>query len=71
MRAAVSLGRARDGQREGGRAGIDPVPTPRVDRRKPGSKHHVIDVGGIPLAATLTGGNRHDVTQPRRGGSAG
>ncbi len=27
-------------------------------------KHHVItDAGGIPLAATLTGGNRHDVTQ--------
>nr|WP_199236079.1 IS5 family transposase [Micromonospora sp. S4605] len=38
-------------------------PSP-VDRRRPGSKHHVItDAGGIPLAATLTGGNRHDVTQ--------
>lgn len=38
-------------------------PSP-VDRRKPGSKHHVItDAGGIPLAASLTGGNRHDVTQ--------
>lgn len=34
-----------------------------VDRRQPGSKHHVItDAGGIPLAASLTGGNRHDVT---------
>jgi hypothetical protein len=38
-------------------------PSP-VDRRKPGSKHHVItDAGGIPLATALTGGNRHDVTQ--------
>lgn len=38
-------------------------PSP-VDRRKPGSKHHVItDAGGIPLAVALTGGNRHDVTQ--------
>ncbi|MEV1286471.1 transposase [Micromonospora sp. NPDC049679] len=35
-----------------------------VDRRKPGSKHHVItDPGGLPLAVTLTGGNRHDVTR--------
>ncbi|MGW9196592.1 IS5 family transposase [Micromonospora chersina] len=33
-------------------------PSP-VDHRRPGSKHHVItDSGGIPLAATLTGGNR-------------
>ena len=38
-----------------------PSPT---DRRKNGSKHHVItDANGIPLAATLTGANRHDVTQ--------
>jgi hypothetical protein len=38
-------------------------PSP-VDRAKPGSKHHVITEGaGIPLAVTLTGGNRHDVTQ--------
>ena len=30
----------------------------------PGSKHHVITDGtGIPLAVTLTGGNRNDVTQ--------
>jgi transposase len=40
------------------------------DRTKPrrsgrtGSKHHLItDATGIPLAATLTGGNRNDVTQ--------
>ena len=38
-----------------------PNPT---DRRKPGSKHHLItDAEGIPLAAILTGANRHDVTQ--------
>ncbi|MFC7310575.1 IS5 family transposase [Streptomyces monticola] len=35
-----------------------------VDRGRAGSKHHVItDATGIPLAATLTGGNRNDVTQ--------
>jgi transposase len=35
-----------------------------VDRRKKGSKHHLItDAEGIPLAVRLTGGNRHDVTQ--------
>lgn len=35
-----------------------------TDRRKLGSKHHVItDAKGIPLAAILTGANRHDVTQ--------
>jgi len=35
-----------------------------VDRRKNGSKHHLItDAHGVPLAATLTGANRHDVTQ--------
>ena len=35
-----------------------------MDRRKRGSKHHLaVDAGGVPLAATLTGANRHDVTQ--------
>lgn len=35
-----------------------------VDRRKCGSKHHVItDAHGIPLAPILTAANRHDVTQ--------
>ncbi|RKE23651.1 DDE family transposase [Streptomyces sp. TLI_171] len=35
-----------------------------VDRARPGSKHHVIsDAHGTPLAITLTGGNRHGVTQ--------
>jgi transposase len=38
-----------------------PNPT---DRRKNGSKHHVItDANGIPLATILTAANRHDVTQ--------
>ena len=38
-----------------------PNPT---DRRKLGSKHHLItDAQGIPLATILTGANRHDVTQ--------
>ncbi|MFD0487329.1 IS5 family transposase [Saccharopolyspora spinosporotrichia] len=38
-------------------------PSP-VDRARTGTKHHVItDAGGIPLAVTVTGGNRHDSTQ--------
>ena len=38
-------------------------PSP-VDRGRAGSKHHLlVDGGGIPLAWTLTGGNRNDVTQ--------
>ncbi|MGW7545026.1 transposase [Streptomyces sp. NPDC054770] len=38
-------------------------PSP-VDRARPGSKQHVItDAGGTPLAITVTGGNRHDITQ--------
>ena len=43
----------------GGKTGPNPT-----DRRKPGSKHHLItDAQGIPLAVILTGANRHDVTQ--------
>jgi len=35
-----------------------------VDRGRLGSKHHlIVDQTGIPLAFSLTGGNRHDVTQ--------
>ncbi|WP_257581644.1 IS5 family transposase [Streptomyces sp. TLI_146] len=35
-----------------------------VDRARPGSKHHILTDGqGIPLAVSLTGGNRNDVTQ--------
>ncbi|MFG2077734.1 hypothetical protein [Nonomuraea maritima] len=38
-------------------------PSP-VDRAKTGSKDHVIaDGNGIPLALSLTGGDRNDVTQ--------
>jgi transposase len=38
-------------------------PSP-VDRARPGSKHHaIVDGHGIPLAVTLTGGNRNDVTE--------
>jgi len=38
-----------------------PNPT---DRRKKGSKHHLItDANGIPLSVKLTGANRHDITQ--------
>ncbi|MEU0947253.1 IS5 family transposase [Streptomyces canus] len=38
-------------------------PSP-VDRARPGSKHQLITDGqGIPLAVSLTGGNRNDVTQ--------
>jgi len=35
-----------------------------TDRRKLGSKHHVItDANGIPFAVKVTGANRHDITQ--------
>ena len=38
-------------------------PSP-VDRARNGSKHHLlVDASGIPLAWTLTGGNRNDITQ--------
>ena len=38
-------------------------PSP-VDRARPGSKHHLlVDATGIPLAWTVTGGNRNDVAQ--------
>ncbi|MEU2502993.1 IS5 family transposase [Streptomyces pseudogriseolus] len=45
--------------RKGPKSGPSPV-----DRARPGSKHHVLTDGqGIPLAVSLTGGNRNDVTQ--------
>jgi hypothetical protein len=45
------------------KAGPRTGPSP-VDRAKTGSKHHVIvEFHGILLAATLTGGNRNDITQ--------
>ena len=38
-------------------------PSP-VDRARTGSKHHLLcDATGAPLAVSLTGGNRNDVTQ--------
>jgi IS5 family transposase len=38
-----------------------PSPT---DRRKLGSKHHlIVDAQGIPLAVILSAANRHDITQ--------
>jgi hypothetical protein len=47
----------------GGSARPKSGPSP-VDRARPGSKHHVLTDGqGIPLAVSLTGGNRNDVTQ--------
>ena len=40
-------------------------PSP-VDRRKRGSKHHLLTDGqGVPLSAHITGANRHDSTQLR------
>jgi transposase len=43
--------------------GAQTGPSP-VDRGRAGSKHHLlVDPSGIPLAVSLTGGNRNDVTQ--------
>jgi transposase len=47
----------------GEKGGAETGPSP-VDRGRPGSKHHLlVDANGIPLAYTLTGGNRNDVTE--------
>src|SRR4051794_3208716 len=47
----------------GEKGGSATGPSP-VDRGRAGSKHHpLVDASGIPLAWTLTGGNRNDVTQ--------
>ncbi len=49
--------------RAGEKGGSETGPSP-VDRGRAGSKHHLlVDAGGLPLAWTLTGGNRNDVTQ--------
>ena len=57
---------ARDRRRQpraGEKGGSETGPSP-VDRARNGSKHHLlVDATGIPLAWTVTGGNRHDVTQ--------
>jgi transposase len=43
--------------------GLHTGPSP-VDRARRGSKHHLItDASGIPLAISLTGGHRNDITQ--------
>jgi transposase len=45
------------------RGGEETGPSP-VDRRKKGSKHHVLtDAKGIPLSTRLTRANRNDITQ--------
>lgn len=62
---AAGDGRRRDRRlaRPGAQRGAHTGPSP-VDRARPGSKHHVVvDRQGTPLAVSLTGGNRHDVTQ--------
>ena len=47
------------GQKGGAKTGPSPV-----DRGRPGSKHHLLtDAAGVPLAVSLTGGNRNDITQ--------
>ena len=49
--------------RPGEKGGSETGPSP-VDRARNGSKHHLlVDATGIPLAWSLTGGNRNDVTQ--------
>jgi transposase len=49
--------------RAGEKGGSATGPSP-VDRARNGSKHHLlVDATGIPLAWTVTGGNRHDVSQ--------
>src|SRR6266700_5218471 len=46
-------------EKGGGKTGPSPV-----DRGRTGSKHHLlVDGSGVPLAWTLTGGNRNDITQ--------
>ncbi|MFB7999387.1 IS5 family transposase [Streptomyces sp. NPDC056002] len=67
LRAADALDMddcAVDGSHVRALKGGDHVGPSPVGRGRPGSKHHVIvDRQGIPLAVSLTGGNRHDVTQ--------
>jgi transposase len=52
-------GQPRAGEKGGSATGPSPV-----DRARSGSKHHLlVDGSGIPLAWTVSGGNRNDVTQ--------
>src|SRR5205814_1157455 len=56
-------GRDRQLVRAGVWGGEKTGPSP-VDRSRSGSKHHLIACGrGTPLAVSLTGGNRNDITQ--------
>src|SRR6266480_616 len=56
---ATTHGTCRSAEKEGAERGPSPV-----DRARNGSKHHLlVDATGIPLAWTLTGGNRNDITQ--------
>ena len=49
--------------RAGEKGGSATGPSP-VDRARNGSKHHLlVDASGIPLAWTVTGGNRNDIEQ--------
>ena len=49
--------------RAGEKGGAETGPSP-VDRGRSGSKHHLlVDATGIPLAWSLSGGNRHDATR--------
>jgi transposase len=58
------VARGRGLQSRAGEKGGSATDASPVDRARNGSKHHLlVDAGGIPLAWTLTGGNRNDVTQ--------
>jgi transposase len=53
--------RLKPGAGEKGGSATRPSP---VDRGRPGSKHHLlVDATGTPLAFSVTGGNRNDITQ--------
>jgi transposase len=53
--------RLKPGASEKGGSATGPSP---VDRGRPGSKQHLlVDATGIPLAFSVTGGNRNDITQ--------
>jgi transposase len=59
----VVAGRGRLEPGAGEKGGSETGPSP-VDRGRAGSKHHLlVDQTGIPLAFSVTGGNRNDVTQ--------
>jgi transposase len=59
----MGAGGGRLKSRAGEKGGSATGPSP-VDRARNGCKHHLlVDATGIPLAWTVTGGNRHDVTQ--------